>query len=82
MSERKYFTVSDVSTSIEAPQSGMSIYTEEGVLYISSDKECDVDVFCLDGTKRARLHVGRGLNSYGNLGKGIYIINGRKMIIG
>lgn len=82
VSERKYFTVSDTSTSIEAPQSGMSIYTEEGVLYISSDKECDVDVFCLDGTKRARLHVGRGLNSYGNLGKGIYIINGRKMIIG
>ncbi len=82
VSERKYFTVSDVSTSIEAPQSDMRMYSENGVLYISSDKECDVDVYCANGEKKARLHVNSGLNSYDNLGKGFYIVNGRKMIIG
>lgn len=82
VSERKYFTVSDVSTSIEAPQSDMRMYSENGVLYISSDKECDVDVYCANGEKKARLHVNSGLNSYDSLGKGFYIVNGRKMIIG
>ena len=82
VSERKYFTVNDVSTSIEAPQSGMRMYSENGVLYISSDKECDVDVYCANGEKKARLHVNSGLNSYDSLGKGFYIVNGRKMIIG
>ena len=58
----------------------MKVYVENGVLYISSDRERTVDVYRPDGTRKARLNVKRGLNSYGTLGKGLYIVGGRKLV--
>ena len=80
VSERKHFTVSELSTDISSVKEGMKVYAENGVLYISSDRECKVDVYRPDGTRKARLNVKRGLNSYGTLGKGLYIVGGRKLV--
>lgn len=80
VSERKHFTVSELSTDISSVKEGMKVYAENGVLYISSDRECKVDVYRPDGTRKARLNVKRGLNSYDTLGKGLYIVGGRKLV--
>lgn len=59
---------------------GYKIFASDGVLYIVSPIEANINIYSLSGTPRT-VRVHEGLNSIDDLPKGFYIVNRTKVIL-
>lgn len=62
-------------------ESSLRIYADNGVLYVNSDKRRTLKMHTLTGLLMKTLDVKAGANEYPGIAKGVYIIDGQKVII-
>ena len=62
-------------------KSSLRIYVDNGVLYVNSDKDRILKIHTLTGLLKKTLDVKAGTNEYPGISKGVYVINGQKVII-
>ncbi len=63
-----------------AADSGLTVYTVNGSLFIIAPAECDVRIVGADGRMQLR-HLYEGLNTIDNLSRGFYIVARTKVIL-
>lgn len=60
---------------------GTSVYVDGGVVYILTDQAQKVNVYGIDGRLVRTEMLGEGRHAINGLEKGMYIVNGRKVVI-
>lgn len=60
---------------------GTNVYVDGGVVYILTDQAQEVNVYGIDGRLVRTEMVGEGQHAVNGLEKGMYLVNGRKVII-
>lgn len=74
-------TVATSSGIKETTSDGLSIYSNEGILYINTPEAGSYLVYGIDGTIVRSLNLNEGYNTVSDLAKGVYIIDKQKIIV-
>lgn len=82
---KRYISIADlmgVTTSVsDIPGSLRRAYSDNGTLYVESVADGSCNIYSLSGLLTRTLSLKRGLNSIAGLTKGIYIVNGQKVLV-
>jgi hypothetical protein len=60
---------------------GLSIWSENGILYIKAAIEQTINIFSIDGRLALSVYLNEGMNVISNLSKGMYVSSNKKVII-
>ena len=72
----------DGTTAIaDIPVRGEHIYSDNGVVYIECETDSNCNIYSMSGLLVRRLVLKKGTNIVSGLTKGIYIVNGQKVLV-
>ena len=72
----------DGATAIaDIPVRGERIYSDNGMVYIESAADGNYNIYSMSGLLMRKLALKKGMNCINGLSKGVYIINGNKVLV-
>ena len=63
------------------PETQQHVYSNNGVIYIESSISCNLNIYAVSGQLMRKMALKQGTNAVKGLAKGIYIVNGQKIMV-
>ncbi|WP_163320734.1 hypothetical protein [Dysgonomonas sp. 520] len=75
------FLIDRMSNIVPVCATNLILSSNDGVLFISSEKEQEINIYTVDGRLQRLVSLPTGETSVTGLEKGLYLIDGRKIIV-